>query len=225
MARQGTSRLPRLSLLDRLSLEDGPPEGARAQQVVTALATGSFELVCRYCGLHERITVRAGESPYRTAEEQGWEFAETAQGEKLVCPKCARTHEDKIHYRNLAQQYKDSLKRDLEWLLNTRRTLDSRIGDFAQVSSSIYAYGLPDITSIDIASENQQRQLVEMMKETLRLFERRLKNVNIQYQPVAGGSRSLHFIITGVLLIDPAPEDIRIETILDSSSTKYEVKR
>jgi predicted component of type VI protein secretion system len=63
------------------------------------------------------------------------------------------------------------------------------------------------------------------MKESLSLFERRLKNVQIDFQPVVGGSRSLQFTISGVLMMDPAPEEVRIDTVLDSSSAKYEVKK
>jgi predicted component of type VI protein secretion system len=64
-----------------------------------------------------------------------------------------------------------------------------------------------------------------VMKESVGLFERRLKNVQIHFQPVVGGSRSLQFTISGVLLMDPAPEEVRIDTVLDSSSARYEVKK
>ncbi len=226
MARQATSGVPTLSLLDRLSMEESNvPEGARAEKVAHAFSRGYLELVCRYCGLEERLAVREKENPYADAEERGWTFVESVRGEEAVCPKCARTHVDKIHYREIARRYKDSVKRDLEWLFNTRCTYDSRLGKYAQVRGSVYAYGLPDITSVNIGSVNDQRKLVDMMMECLRLFERRLKNVHIDFQPIVGGSRSLQFTISGVLLMDPAPEEVRIDTVLDSSSAKYEVKK
>lgn len=165
MAKQGTSGLPTLSLVDRLSLEDSnAPDGAQDR---------FFE---------------------------------------------------KIHFREVVRQYKDSVKRDLEWLFNTRQTFDYRIENYPQVESSVYAYGLPDITSVNIGSVNDQRKLAELMKRSLRLFERRLTDVAIDFQPIVGGSRSLQFIISGVLLMDPAPEEVRIDTILDSTSARYEVK-
>lgn len=131
---------------------------------------------------------------------------------------------DKARSRDAVRRYKDSVKRDLEWLLNTRRTLDYRMDRYSQIESSVYAYGLPDITSVNIGSVNEQRKLVDLMKETLRLFERRLTNVSIEFDPLPGGSRSLQFSISGVLNMDPAPEEIQIDTILDSTSAKYEVK-
>lgn len=131
---------------------------------------------------------------------------------------------EKIHFRDVVRQYKDSVKRDLEWLFNTRQTFDDRINRYTQLESSVYAYGLPDVTSVNIGSVNDQRKLTEIMKRSLRLFERRLTDVSIDFQPIVGGSRSLHFIISGILLMDPAPEEVRIDTVLDSTSARYEVK-
>jgi len=135
-----------------------------------------------------------------------------------------RAHLDKVHYRDTIRRYKDSVKRDLEWLFNTRRTFDQRLDRYPNVESSVYAYGLPDITSVNIGSVNDQRTLVDMMKESLRLFERRLTDVIIDFEPVVGGNRSLQFRISGVLMMDPAPEEVCIDTVLDSTSSRYEVK-
>jgi type VI secretion system protein ImpF len=135
-----------------------------------------------------------------------------------------RSFLDKIHYRDVVKRYKDSVKRDLEWLFNTRRTFDGRIGDYPQLASSVYAYGLPDITSVNVGSVNDQRRLVEVMKESLHLFERRLTDVVIDFEPIVGGNRSLQFKISGLLLMDPAPEEVLIDTVLDSTNAKYEVK-
>jgi type VI secretion system protein ImpF len=205
--------------------ESNVPEGARAQSLARAFSRGYLKLVCRYCEQEEDIPVKENEDPLVDAEERGWAFVETARAEEAVCPRCARTHVDKVHYREIARRYKDSVKRDLEWLFNSRRTFDARIGDYAQVRSSVYAYGLPDITSVNIGSVTDQRRLVDLMGETVRLFERRLKNVSIEFQPVVGGNRLLQFTISGVLLMDPAPEEVRIDTVLDAASARYEVKK
>jgi type VI secretion system protein ImpF len=135
-----------------------------------------------------------------------------------------RAQLEKLHHRDAVKQHKDSVKRDLEWLFNTRRTFDYRINEYPQIGSSVYAYGLPDITSVNVGSGDDQRKLLDVMKESLELFEKRLTDVVIDCQPAVGGSRSLQFTISGVLLMDPAPEEVKIDTILDSSSAKYEVK-
>jgi type VI secretion system protein ImpF len=205
--------------------ESNVAEGERALNVARAFSRGYLRLVCRYCEQEERIPVKETENPYVDGEDRGWAFVETTRGEEPVCPRCARTHVDKVHYREMSRRYKDSVKRDLEWLFNSRRTFDDRIGDYTHIRSSVYAYGLPDITSVNIGSVNDQRKLVDLMVESVRLFERRLKNVSIDFQPVVGGNRSLQFTISGVLLMDPAPEEVRIDTVLDAASARYEVKK
>lgn len=135
-----------------------------------------------------------------------------------------RTELEKIRRRDTIKRYKDSVKRDLEWLFNTRSTFDYRLEGYPQVERSVYAYGLPDITSVNIGSVNDQRKLVEVMKESLRLFERRLSDVAIEFEPLVGGNRSLQFRISAILLMDPAPEEVCIDTVLDSTSSRYEVK-
>jgi len=58
----------------------------------------------------------------------------------------------------------------------------------------------------------------------LQLFERRLTDVIVDFEPIVGGNRSLQFRISGVLQMDPAPEEVCIDTVLDSTNAKYEVK-
>jgi len=43
-------------------------------------------------------------------------------------------------------------------------------------------------------------------------------------QTMAGLTRVLRFSISGIILMDPAPEEIVMDTILDPTSGEYEVK-
>ena len=44
---------------------------------------------------------------------------------------------------------KASLRRDLEWLLNTRRTPEAVGREFQELEQSLYNYGVPDLTAIN----------------------------------------------------------------------------
>ena len=46
------------------------------------------------------------------------------------------------------RQLKASLRRDLEWLLNTRRTPEAAGDEFQELERSLFNYGLPDLTSL-----------------------------------------------------------------------------
>lgn len=121
------------------------------------------------------------------------------------------------------RKYKESVKRDLEWLLNTRRTFDDRLDEYPLLSTSVYAYGLPDITSVNISSAKDQNRLLQIMTESLEAFDTRLRGIEIEMDSFSGPSRILKFRISGVVLMDPAPEEITIDTVLESNG-KYEVK-
>jgi type VI secretion system protein ImpF len=121
-------------------------------------------------------------------------------------------------------RYKDSVKRDLEWLLNTRQVVDDRLPLYPEVSRSVYAYGLPDITSVNVGAVRDQNELLRRMERCIEFFDKRLTKTEILLEPMVGLNRVLRFSINGIVLMDPAPEEIVIDTILDPVSGEYEVK-
>ena len=126
--------------------------------------------------------------------------------------------------REAINRHKDSVKRDLEWLLNTRQVVDDRLPFYPEVSRSVYAYGLPDITSINVGAIHDQKELLHRMEKCIESFDKRLTKTDIALEPIVGLNRVLRFNISGIVLMDPAPEEIVIDTILDPSSGEYEVK-
>ncbi len=126
--------------------------------------------------------------------------------------------------RDAINRFKDSVKRDLEWLLNTRQVVDDRLPLYPELSRSVYAYGLPDITSVNVGSIHDQNELLRRMERCIETFDKRLAKTDIVLEPLVGVNRVLRFSISGMVLMDPAPEEIVIDTILDPSSGEYEVK-
>ena len=126
--------------------------------------------------------------------------------------------------REAIDRYKNSVKRDLEWLLNTRQVVDDRLPLYPEVSRSVYAYGLPDITSINVGSIHDQNELLRRMEKCIESFDNRLTKMEIILEPLVSLNRALRFSIRGTVLMDPAPEEIVIDTILDPTSGEYEVK-
>jgi type VI secretion system protein ImpF len=123
------------------------------------------------------------------------------------------------------RKLKDALRRDLEWLLNTRRIAVPPDESLTEVNRSLYVYGLPDFTSFSLNSPKDQAKLVRLLQTTLKLFEPRLANVRIV--PLEGGehgTRTLHFRIEGLLIMDPAPEHVSFDTVLELTRGEYEVQ-
>ncbi|HVN21282.1 MAG TPA: type VI secretion system baseplate subunit TssE [Dongiaceae bacterium] len=122
------------------------------------------------------------------------------------------------------RELKWALKRDLEWLLNTRRTIDPSPDSARETSRSVYHYGFADISSKSVASPRDQADLVRDMESAIALFEPRLKRARVRLEVMEGSYRALKFVIEGLLCMDPAPEPVRFDTVLELGKGEYEVK-
>jgi len=119
---------------------------------------------------------------------------------------------------------KDNLKRDLEWLFNTRRTIEPAPDSAGETVHSVYHYGFPDLSSKSVLSSRDHNDLVREMESVIALFETRLKRAKVRMEPVEGKYRTLRFVIEGLLCMDPAPEPVRFDTELELGKGAYEVK-
>jgi len=118
---------------------------------------------------------------------------------------------------------KVSLRRDLEWLLNSRRNIQEPEDWMKEVQYSLYQYGLPDLSSYSLGTSKDQGMLSTLLEEAVAKFEPRLSNVIVNLVPVAGNNRVVKFQIEGVLLIDTGPERIQFDTTLELTSGSYTI--
>jgi type VI secretion system protein ImpF len=128
--------------------------------------------------------------------------------------------------RESMRALRTALKRDLEWLLNSRSYDGMKdLGDQAgELTRSLLNYGLPDISSMSVQSASDHQRLQLGLAETIELFEPRLTEVEVFLEPVSLKTRTLRFRIEAMLMVDPAPEQIRFDTVLELSSGEYSVK-
>jgi type VI secretion system protein ImpF len=122
------------------------------------------------------------------------------------------------------RELKVALKRDLEWLLNTRKTIDPSPDSARETVRSVYHYGFPDISSKSVLSSRDHGDLVREMEAAIAVFEPRLKRAKVRMEQSEGSFRTLKFVIEGLLCMDPAPEPVRFDTVLELGKGEYEVK-
>ena len=90
---------------------------------------------------------------------------------------------------------KIAVRRDLEWLLNTRRNPDEAPEAYEHLSHSLYNYGLPDVSAMSVDSPRDRNRLLRMVELTIQMFEPRLASVRVRPiettrpVPAASGSR------------------------------------
>jgi type VI secretion system protein ImpF len=121
------------------------------------------------------------------------------------------------------RELKDSVRRDLEWLLNSRRTPEDPPKSALELSRSVYCYGLPDIASFSLGSADAKSELARRIETAVAMFEPRLRNVQVHLLPAVQGSRILRFQIEALLRTDPAPARVCFDTSLEPLSGEYEI--
>lgn len=121
------------------------------------------------------------------------------------------------------RELKANVCRDLEWLFNSRQPMDApQCGKL--VKASLYAYGLPDISSLSISNMRDRKRLSAALEEAVRLFEPRILNPRVLLASTEEGKmQRVRFIIEGLLRVDPSPEPVSFDTVLDMASGEYKV--
>ena len=61
--------------------------------------------------------------------------------------------------------YRESLKRDVEWLLNTRQPVIPELESYPSTAASTLNFGLPDIRSFDSSAGRDQNALTASLEK------------------------------------------------------------
>jgi type VI secretion system protein ImpF len=120
--------------------------------------------------------------------------------------------------------FREGLKRDLEWLLNTRQPPIPDIASKPGAKASVINYGLPDISSLGLNNASDHRALRVAIETCLRNYEPRLMDIRVTLQGSDSVDRRLRFHIEGNMKLDPSPEEISFDTVLELTSGEYKVK-
>jgi type VI secretion system protein ImpF len=121
------------------------------------------------------------------------------------------------------RELKQSVRRDLEWLLNTRRTPIEVDASLEETTRSLVMYGLPDFTGVSAKSPSEQKRLLKEIETALKQFEPRLIDLRVSLEPPTAVERLLKFRIEARLKVEPAPEPVAFDTILQLGSGEYKV--
>ena len=119
---------------------------------------------------------------------------------------------------------KNSVKRDLEWLLNTRQSNIDLPSDLKEVNRSVGAYGLPDFSSWSLRNPADVNRLRQEIESVISRFEPRLEAVKIIVDPIGPGEKILFFRIDARLRVEPAPEPVAFASTLRLASGECSMK-
>ncbi len=124
------------------------------------------------------------------------------------------------------EQVIDSVRKDLEDLLNSHQSDQGIPEELVEVRKSIIAYGLPDLVAFQSAgSEEGARRIAEAIEAAISLSEPRLSDVRARLiDPKGAKSLKLDFEIQATLRVDPSPE-VAFVTVLKLTTGEATIQR
>jgi type VI secretion system protein ImpF len=145
--------------------------------------------------------------------------------DRLLDDDPAATREAARGRSQLLRDLKQSVRRDLENLLNTRRRGLSPPPGLSELEKSLVNYGLPDFVGARLSSADSREAFCRAIEEVIRTYEPRFKTVHVV--PLTGDQpldRTLRFRIDALLHADPAPEPVVFDSALDPGTNTIAVK-
>lgn len=120
---------------------------------------------------------------------------------------------------------RQSVRRDLEALLNARRRWRSWPESLTELKASPLGYGIPDFAAGAFGDPKRRQELRAEIEETIRRFEPRFLSVRVHL--VESRDRletTLRLRIDAVLHAEPAPESITFDTLVDPTMDDVTVR-
>ena len=114
---------------------------------------------------------------------------------------------------------KSAVRRDLEWLLNSRRIAEPPDEGLKELNKSAYVYGLPDLSALTMASMADRNKLVRQVVGAINMFEPRLTNVRlVLVETPDAGKKDVRLRIDAMLRMDPVLEPVSFDTVIELKS-------
>ena len=120
-------------------------------------------------------------------------------------------------------ELKQAVRRDLEWLLNTRCHTENVDGGLEEALRSVAFYGLPDFTAASAKSAGERDRMIKAIETALATFEPRFSGLKVSLEPISNVDRTLKFRIEATLEIEPTPEPVVFDTVLQLGSGNFAV--
>lgn len=117
-----------------------------------------------------------------------------------------------------------AVRRDLEDLLNTQRSIPNLAVEYPRLSKSVIGYGVPDASSFALDTPLGRRRFASELCEVIKTFEPRLIDVKIELASDQKNKfRELRFRVIARLVVESSPQLV-FESILHVPTGQFTVQ-
>ncbi|MDZ3991651.1 type VI secretion system baseplate subunit TssE [Pseudomonas sp. Teo4] len=122
-------------------------------------------------------------------------------------------------------EYKASIVRDLEILVNTRQSLVAEeLEGYPQLGGTILDYGMPDFISKSVLDPQDRRVIQQQLEKAISTGDRRFRKVRVQLMAQQNGHRMLTFRVDAVLRLQDVSRHVSFDAVLQVNTQEYKVQ-
>jgi type VI secretion system protein ImpF len=145
--------------------------------------------------------------------------------DRLIDEEPENTREAPRSRNQVLRDLRQSVRRDLEDLLNTRWRCVAWPPNLDELETSLVNYGIPDFTGSMMNSPEDREDFRNIIEQTVRRFEPRFKTVRVEMLKNADRTdRTMRFRIDALMYAEPAPEPVVFDSQLEPTTRTFEVK-
>lgn len=117
------------------------------------------------------------------------------------------------------RELRESVRRDLEILLNTRPAKTVSSTGMEELAVSVLSYGLPGLQNQNLATPAQQEAFRKQLETTIQRFEPRFRELTVELVGRDSSlERTLRFRMRAVLQADATNETVVYDTVVDPAT-------
>jgi type VI secretion system protein ImpF len=121
------------------------------------------------------------------------------------------------------RRIKESVRRDLQDLLNTRQRCQGWSPGLEHLERSVFDYGVPDITGANLSSQNSRAAYLRDLEGVIRRHDPRFTSVKVEaVESPDPLDRVLRFRIEATLRVETGPEQTVFDFRLEPVSRHFE---
>ena len=144
--------------------------------------------------------------------------------DRLIDERPDLTVESEKDRSQVLRELRESVRRDLENLFNTRYRIFSPPEGTEQLEDSLINYGLPDLATINLMDDEIKLDFCRQLERSIKKFEPRFKSVKITTLENSDHTdQTIRFRIDAVLYADPAPEIVVVDSVLEPVTRSVDV--
>lgn len=125
--------------------------------------------------------------------------------------------------RTMSRRFRETVRQDLQDLLNTRERCISWRKELAQLSKSVFDYGVADVTGSNLASADQRQAFLDELGQTIRRNDPRFQSLSIHSLDNSDPyDRTLRFRIDARIAVDTGQDTAVFDFQLEPVSRHFE---